>query len=194
MDNFNRKHKSLIFLFILSIFFADFAFAEDSGLKKTGEGTYFAIYCQSGIDPLEIAAKTDILSPRTLLDNNSGSSGSLESLPRIFDTIFLEVSDALDIHIYSFKGNIKFYRSLGELNNAYFSLFREELKAPSFYVYDTNTVYISMENLRLGILGHEIAHAIISHYFVVLPPVKIQEVLSGYVEYQLNKKAKSGLK
>jgi hypothetical protein len=37
------------------------------------------------------------------------------------------------------------------------------------------------------VLGHEIAHAIMSHYFVVLPSEKIQEVLAGFVEYQLRK-------
>lgn len=30
-------------------------------------------------------------------------------------------------------------------------------------------------------------HALMSHYFVVQPSVKIQEVLAGYVEYQLRK-------
>ena len=37
-------------------------------------------------------------------------------------------------------------------------------------------------------IAHEIAHAIINHYFVVPPSVKMQEILSGYVEYSLNKK------
>ena len=39
----------------------------------------------------------------------------------------------------------------------------------------------------LKVLGHEIGHAVISHYFVVLPSVKVQEVLAVYVEYQLRK-------
>jgi len=38
-------------------------------------------------------------------------------------------------------------------------------------------------------LGHEIGHAVISNYFVVQPPIRIQEVLAGYVEYQLRKAA-----
>ena len=50
-----------------------------------------------------------------------------------------------------------------------------------------NTIYASAENFKIGVIGHEIAHAVISHYFVVQPSVKIQEVLAGYVEYQLRK-------
>ncbi|MCX5657776.1 MAG: hypothetical protein NTZ48_06090 [Candidatus Omnitrophica bacterium] len=193
MDNSNQKHKSFLFFFILFIASTPFAFAEDGNLKKAGDGTYFTVYCQAGIDPIDIATSVDI-SSSYLLSNNNPNSGEYQILPRILDAIFLEASDILDIHIYSFKGNIKFYRSLNELKSVYLKLFNGELKAPSFYVYDTNTVYISTENIRLGILGHEIAHAIIGNYFVVLPPTKIQEVLSGYVEYQLNKKSRSGLK
>jgi hypothetical protein len=50
-------------------------------------------------------------------------------------------------------------------------------------------VYISYPEMTIGMLGHKIAHAIISHYFVVPPPAKIQEVLAGYVEYSIRKSA-----
>jgi hypothetical protein len=40
-------------------------------------------------------------------------------------------------------------------------------------------------------LGHEIAHAIISSFFIVPPPEKIQEVLAGYVDYSLLKKSRA---
>ncbi len=39
----------------------------------------------------------------------------------------------------------------------------------------------------LILLGHEMGHVIISHYFVVPPSYRIQEVLTGYVEFQLRK-------
>jgi len=57
----------------------------------------------------------------------------------------------------------------------------------SFYVNDISAIYISGENFRREILGHEIAHAIINHYFVVSPPIKVQEILAKYIEYQLRK-------
>ena len=59
-----------------------------------------------------------------------------------------------------------------------------------FYFHDDKTIYISTEDLTLGMLGHEMAHAIISHYFVVPPPTKVQEVLSGYVDYSFQKKVR----
>ena len=38
---------------------------------------------------------------------------------------------------------------------------------------------------RKGILMHEMSHAIISRFFPVPAPVKVQEVLAMYVEYNL---------
>ena len=104
------------------------------------------------------------------------------------DTLFLRICDLLDMHLYSYRGNIKICRDYNQLSQIYRNLFNADLKGTrSFYTYDLNTIYISPESFQLGILGHEIAHAIISHYFVVQPPVKVAEVLAGYVEYQLRK-------
>jgi hypothetical protein len=64
------------------------------------------------------------------------------------------------------------------------------MAAPSFYFHEEKTIYISTEDLDLGMLAHEIAHAIISHYFVVPPSERVQEVLSGYVDFHFKKKAK----
>jgi hypothetical protein len=36
-------------------------------------------------------------------------------------------------------------------------------------------------------IGHEMSHAIISRYFGIPAPVKVQEVSSMYVEYNLKK-------
>jgi len=46
-------------------------------------------------------------------------------------------------------------------------------------------VYVSEEAFQPGIIGHEMSHAIISRYFGIPAPVKVQEVLSMYVEYNL---------
>ena len=48
-----------------------------------------------------------------------------------------------------------------------------------------NTIYTSEESFKREVVGHEMSHAIICHYFAVPAPVKVQEVLSMYVEYNL---------
>lgn len=180
-------------LFFFSILFAaiTFVFAEDDDIYKKCESKYFVIYYKPDIDSLDIAQKIDFGPSLHLLKNPAASGKNPEAiLSKAIDSLFLEVSDILDIHIYSFKGNIKVCRDLNSLNRIFEGLYNKTISTPSFYISDTNTIYISLADLRAGMLGHEMAHAVINRYFVVLPPMKVQEVLAGYVEYQLRKKQK----
>ena len=49
---------------------------------------------------------------------------------------------------------------------------------------------LSADGFSREVLGHEMARAIMSHYFVIQPPLKIQEVMGMYVQYNLRKNAK----
>ena len=99
------------------------------------------------------------------------------------------VSDMVDMHIYNFKGAIKICRDNAGMNKIYRGLFGKDMEPYmlAFYVNENSTIYIFEESFRREVLGHKIAHAIMNHYFVVSPPVKVQEILSKYVEYQLRK-------
>ena len=109
-------------------------------------------------------------------------------MPEALDTLFLRVGDILDMNLYSFHGNIKICNDLLGLKNIYSNLFGADLgDRISFYASEVNTIYISGANFERGVLGHEIAHALICRYFFVPPSIKIQELLAMYVEYQLRK-------
>jgi len=113
---------------------------------------------------------------------------SLEGeLADMLDTLFAQVCTILDMQLYSFKGIIKICRDSSQLNYIYHQIFNDDPRnmTRSFYAFINNTIYTSPENFILGVIGHEMGHAIISHYFVILPLVKIQELLAAYVEYQL---------
>ena len=115
------------------------------------------------------------------------SQDEKDVLSKTLDALFLEVSDILDIHIYSFHGDIKLLPDQESINSQFRAFFEMDLNQGSFYLPERNTIYISFADLTLGMLGHEIGHAIMSRYFVVPPPAKIQEILAGYVEYNLRK-------
>jgi Zn-dependent peptidase ImmA (M78 family) len=94
------------------------------------------------------------------------------------------------MQLYSYRGHIKVCADERQLADVYRNLFgvsAGERHLHSFYVYEVNTIYITKESFDRFVLGHEIGHAVISNYFVVQPPVRVQEVLAGYVEYQLRK-------
>lgn len=166
-------------------------YAIDDGFEKSQKisGNHFLIYYPPEIEISDLLQKLNIRPFDKLLVDKAIKEGfSLEEeLSDMLDTLFMQVCDILDMHIYSFQANVKICTSRSQLNKIYSNLFQKELNSGSFYVSDSNTIYISAEDFRREVLGHEVAHALMSHYFVVQPSIKVQEVLAGYVEYQLRK-------
>lgn len=167
------------------------ASAVDDGFGRAQkiEGKHFVIYYMPDIALSGLIQQLNVSPSDKFLAGKSSEEGfSLGGeLADMLDTLFSQVCNVLDMQLYSFKGNIKICRDLAQLNYIYHHIFNNDPRniTRSFYAYEVNTVYTSPENFKVGIIGHEIAHAVISHYFVVLPSVRIQEVLSAYVEYQL---------
>ncbi len=160
--------------------------AEDDGFGSAHkiESRHFTIYCAPQLDPEELARQLGIHPLDKLI-----SGGSYQNdLGGMIDTLFSQVCDILDMQLYSFHGTVKICGDLKQVNAIYRNLFDKDLvNTHSFYVTSLNTVYVSAEHFKREVLGHEIGHAVISHYFVVSPSVKIQEVLAVFVEYQLRK-------
>lgn len=109
-------------------------------------------------------------------------------LAQILDVIYAEVSDILDIHIYSYRGEIRLVPNREEIARIFRRYTGSSIKERAFYSYELNAIYVSAEDFTLGVLGHEIAHAIISHYFVVPPSMNVQEILCGYVDFTLRRR------
>lgn len=176
--------------FTLSFYSPVSALDDDFGQAKEIKSRYFVTYYSPQSDVYDFLQQLNIGPAEKFLSGKS-RGGSLNSPQEEFasnvDALFMRVSDILDMHLYTFNSTIKICRDYAHLKKVYNRIFDKELNSPSFYVYDLNTIYISAENFKTEILGHEMAHTLISRYFVVTPPVKIQEVLCGYVEYQLRK-------
>ncbi len=73
-------------------------------------------------------------------------------------------------------------------------VFHPEAKRPlfgygdleGFYEPITKTIFLSLDNLTAGVLGHEMTHFILCESFPVPPPESIQEEWARHVETQLN--------
>jgi len=181
-----------LFLFIITagvLFAAEVKDGFDSSNKI--ESKYFTVYHPRQIDISELSRQLNITAmDKILAGKNVGEDIASEpELARMVDILYGLVGDMIDMHVYNFKGSIKICEDQAQLNNIYRNLFGKDLASymVSFYVSDTSTIYISGESFEREILGHEIAHAIINHYFVVSPPIKVQEILAKYIEYQLRK-------
>lgn len=187
-----RYHKTLILSIIMLITSCKMVFAFEDGFAtaKKISGKHFTIFCAPGVDVSSLLEQLNIgAADRVLAGKTPETRSSPEQeLAEMIDTLFIRICDILDMRLYSFEGNIKICRDQSQSNQIYKNLFDRDIGGQrSFYVYSLNTIYIPAHNLTREILGHEIAHAVISRYFVVLPSVKIQEVLAGYAEYQLRK-------
>ena len=178
---------------ILSSYGLSLAFDDGFGSAKKIDGKNVIVYLTPDIDiaglnnELNIRPSDKILAGKSIKSDESPEKELVDML----DTLYLEVCEITDMRLYSLQVDVKICRDQAQLNSIYDNLFKMSLgDKRSFYVYTLNTVYISADSFKKEIIGHEIAHAVICHYFVVPPSVKIQEVLAMYVEYNLRKPAK----
>jgi hypothetical protein len=161
------------------------------GAAKTIETKKFTVQIASGIDEGALTQSLDIGPSDKILAGQSlaGASFSSSSLGDLLDALFIWAGNILDMQLYSFRGTIKIARNSADLDAVYQKLYGQLGRTQkAFYVYEVNTLYLSAEDFTKEIIGHEMAHAIISNFFVVQPPTKVAEVLAGYIEFQIRKK------
>jgi len=127
---------------------------------------------------------SDFYSPRQFREKPDLSIENI--LAGKFDAIFNRVEEVLDMYPTKLHLTINIYKSRENLDIVYEQIFDEPNVATSFYIYKTNTIYTTESNINENILAHEIAHSIIDHYFVILPPRKVQEILAVYADVHLN--------
>ncbi len=177
---------SIFFLFILTTSVR----AQEERVRILARGKYFDVYASPGLSGSAVRNKLQywfMPHPDFVLEKRR--SGDI--LAQTFDTLFLNVADILDIHSYNFKGRIYILADTKDLNAISFKFFQEKPLSGGFYVPQKKTIYITFDDLSLKVLSHEMAHALMVHYFVVPPSAKIQEILSGYVEFSLRKSMQS---
>ena len=187
------KRRYYIFLICAALILsASHALAVDDGLSfdKKIEGKYVIVYYPSGLDARRLAEQLNIRPSDKISAGQSLECKDTceEELAQMLDTLFIQVSDILDMHLYSLKTNVKICKTGSDLKDVYNRLYNASLgDRRSFYVYDVNSIYVSEDAFMPGIIGHEMSHAVISHYFPVPAPARAQEVLSMYVEYNLRR-------
>ncbi|MDD5166303.1 MAG: hypothetical protein PHQ57_02795 [Candidatus Omnitrophica bacterium] len=192
----NRRAIKTFLATIILLFFGiglDYVYPFEDGFLPANriEGRHFVIYYSPQSDLFSLVKQLNISSSDRVLAGESIKSDEVSAdaeLADMVETLFLEACNILDMNLYNFKGDIKICRNQEQINSIYSKLFDKEASNwHSFYSYNFNTIYISADSFKREILGREIARAVISHYFVVLPSDKVQEVLATYVEYRLRK-------
>ena len=165
----------LRFAFLVLVFFlrAACAFAQGDdgfGSARKIESEHFTIYYKPDVDPNKLLDELKITPADELLSGQSVDKTSVDhKLSSMMEILFARASDILDLHVYSYKGDIKIFSSLKELTDFYNRLYHAHVPCTgyAFYIVDNKTIYISAQFFKREVLGHEIGHAIMSSYFVV---------------------------
>src|SRR5512135_210208 len=101
------------------------------------------------------------------------------------DVLVERVEAVLDMFPRDLKFRIVLLSTETEVQRAYKNKYGAAVDYISFYSPREKTVYVSVDDIRVGVLAHELAHVILDFYFGVSPPVKIHEVLAQFVETHL---------
>jgi hypothetical protein len=114
------------------------------------------------------------------------------------DKIVDTICSLLDMYPPNLRFGITLYRTQAEVTTAYYraSAAANAYKAQSmtgaapisFYSHGTRNIAVAIDSIDAGILTHEIAHAVISAYFVMPPPARMQEILAQYLDKNLRDK------
>ena len=109
------------------------------------------------------------------------------------ESLLQKAIDVTGLFLTEIMVNVKIYQTVDEVTTALTAL--DSAYQPvctqvgAAFDANTMTIHIALQNYTAGIMGHEITHALIAKYFVVPMPVNAQEILCGYVNFEVNKES-----
>jgi len=117
----------------------------------------------------------------------STPAAAQERLLRKIDAIYTKVQRILDMRKPPMQPTVvlQVARDEDELAAISVKIFKRRASARAWYVYMHNTVYINVRDVHAGMIAHELAHAIIDHYFSAPPPRNTAEILATAVDRSL---------
>lgn len=174
-----------------------FAGASPAAQKtRTLEGHYFTLTVEGrqGVDYNSVLADLGVAKLSESYAQQATEDPEV-ALKEGLDAVVSKVSKTLGVPIEHFHVAIRVYSSHDQLTKAIKKNYGIGVGEQGyfyngdigFYDYDNRTVYISLDKANVGVVAHELAHAIISQYFVVPAPTNTQEILAGYAEFSVRK-------
>lgn len=147
--------------------------------------TRYTIITYENEDHLRRFNKEVILGSLSYLMRNRRSVTVVEEVENKMDVIIEKVETILEMFPKELKFNIVLLSSDEKVQRIYRSKYRRNVDYIAFYSPRDKAVYISVNDVNLGVLAHEFAHVIIHSYYNTCLPEEIHEVLAQYVEEHL---------
>jgi HAMP domain-containing protein len=102
-----------------------------------------------------------------------------------FDLIFFKVQEILDMRPKGLHLNVRIYKGQDDLDRIYMEIFDQNNNFIAYYIFKLNSLFMSEEKISANVMAHEIAHCIVDHYFSVIPPTKVAEMIAQYADAHL---------
>ena len=165
----------------------DETFSEEETGWQSVESRYFTVFYRPSVNLKKMEKKLK----RRRFDVVSGGgyeylSTNAEKVAYRLDRIFERVKEILDMYPQNMNVKIKIFKDRRELIDAYEKVFGEREDIVSFYIYRHETIYTDAVDISDSVIAHEMAHAIVDHYFLIRPPETVKEMLSCYVDEHLD--------
>ena len=193
------KPKTLVTFFILVFCFHFTALARtvesDAALLEEGwtsaDSAHFTIFYGPEVDIGKVNKRVkigfhDVIFEKIFYTTLKRGTAE-EQLSEKFELILQKVEKILDMYPRKIHINVRIYKNQSQLNKAYSKVigkvnYNNDI---SYYVHKYTTIYTTQKVISTGLLAHEIGHAVIDHYFVILPPETVKEILAQHVELHL---------
>lgn len=153
---------------------------------------YFTIKGPQGMDILKLLQALNydyFLRVESLV--GKGLENPSQVLGSTADALLMETAKVLGIHLYSFHADMEFIPDRNVLKVVLRKFTGADVHERAFYLHEEKTIFISLEDAAVGVVAHEMAHALICHHFGAPPAENIQEILAGYVDFSLTKRLRA---
>lgn len=127
---------------------------------------------------------------------SGGESATKQNLGLFLDILFQRVQTILEMPLPKHKVAIWIHPDIKDLANYFKTNFGgptttqtsmgASVMGPAFYVKKTNTIHLQVQEMRIGILAHEMAHAVTENYFIIKPPARVAEIMSQHVDREVS--------
>jgi len=100
------------------------------------------------------------------------------------DVVIERVQKVLEMYP-KLKIRVVLVASDADVAAAYKRLYGRTVDFIAFYSPREKTVYVSVSDVNLHVIAHELAHVVVDHYFGISPSARIHEVLAQFAETHL---------
>lgn len=109
-----------------------------------------------------------------------------DELRNKLNNIVEKVMAVLEMYPKNLRFTLMLLPDAREVQRVYRENFGKEVNYIAFYSPKQKTMYLSVRDVELRVIAHEIGHVVVDHYFDVPPPVKIHEVLAQFAETHIS--------